>query len=256
MRGDGRSCHAAAGCKHLRGRLQEHKGGVTGKPAVVAPIFVHGEGRGETGCVVVNPPMFLSEQDAMQVIKEQMGKAGIALSSAHVPFQGVTLPQAQQWWQQQWWLPFPKPGGTPDVEAKVLILAGLDPKKGVGVEYVSSENYYNLGGAQPTSTVQDYDFKEVAADVGKYASRGHDIFFGTFYDPVSPSWGDLETQRRLSAMQIERSKLKDPQLVAQKDKEIRRTYDELLALARARSRKLLEEQVKDFIDWLKGQGVI
>lgn len=43
------------------------------RPAVVAPIFVHGEGRGATGCEVINPPVFLSEQDAMQVIREELG---------------------------------------------------------------------------------------------------------------------------------------------------------------------------------------
>jgi hypothetical protein len=275
------------------GFSQDRIKGVNGKPAVVAPIFEHGGGRGAVGCVVINPPVFLSEQDAMQVIREQLGKAGVALSVNHVPLQDVMIPQFKQQWSQPDWQPKVVPtGGT-----KVLILGALDPKKRVGVEYVSDEDYFDLGGERSGSTVQDYDFKRIAAGVDKSVSNSHDIYFGAFYDPVSPSRGDAEKWSRLHTLSDERSKLKDPQLVAQKDAEIkrirdeisaeeaeaqrriqtlyeergklttpslvaqknaeiRRAYDEMLAPARGRSQKLLEDQVKDFIDWLKGQGVI
>ena len=34
----------------------------------VAPVFIHGEGRGALGCVVVSPPVFLSEAEALEVL--------------------------------------------------------------------------------------------------------------------------------------------------------------------------------------------
>src|ERR1035438_3198523 len=37
----------------------------------VAPLFIHGEGRGAFGCVATNPPIFLSEDEAKQVIREE-----------------------------------------------------------------------------------------------------------------------------------------------------------------------------------------
>ena len=46
---------------------------------VVAPIFEHGTGRGADGCVVVSPPVFLSEEEAVQVIREELAKQGIKL---------------------------------------------------------------------------------------------------------------------------------------------------------------------------------
>jgi hypothetical protein len=270
-----------------------HKRGATGNPAVVAPIFLHGEGRGAIGCVVANPPVFLSEQDAMQVIREQLGKAGIALSASRVPFKEVMIPQfKEQWSPPDWQHKVVPTGGT-----KVLNLGALDPKKRVGVEYVSGENYFDMGGVRSGSTVQDFDFKQVAAAVDKSVSAGHDLYFGAFYDPFVPSRGSIEQWQRLYALGDQRSKLKDPQLVAQKyaeirriyeeidaqtagperridalydqriklkdphliaqkDAEIRRAYDEMVAPARAKSRELLQQQVKDFIDWLEGQGVI
>jgi hypothetical protein len=275
------------------GFSQDRMKGVNAKPAMVAPIFEHGGGRGAVGCMVVNPPVFLSEQDAMQVIREQLAKAGVSLSATRVPFKEALIPQ----YRQQWSPADPQPKVVPTGETKVLILGALDPKKRVGVEFVSSGNYFDLGGEQSSSSVQDYDFKRIAAAVDKSVSAVHEIYFGAFYDPVSPSRGDSEKWSRLHTLSEERSKLTDPQLVAQKDveikrisdeinaeeaegrrtidvlysersklkgpqqiaqkdAEIRRAYNQMLAPARANSRKLLEEQVKDFIDWLKGQGVI
>jgi len=37
----------------------------------VAPIFIHGDGRGSFGCVSVAPPAFLSEEEAFDVIHEE-----------------------------------------------------------------------------------------------------------------------------------------------------------------------------------------
>jgi hypothetical protein len=277
----------------VTGFSREPKGGVTGKPAVVAPIFAHGEGRGAVGCVVVNPPVFLSEQDAMQVIREQLAKAGVTLSASHVALQDVVIPQYRQQWSQA----DRGPKVVPTGDAKVFFLGGLDPKKRVGVEFVSSGNYFDLGGEQSGSTVQDYDLKRIAAGVDKSVAKAHDLYFGAFYDPTIMLRDDSElrhklntlveerskladpkliaqkneeiqhvyrqmqaeneeSQRRIGTLYNERSKLKDPKLIAQKDAEIRHAYDEMLVPVRAKSRKLLEEQVKDFIDWLKGQGVI
>jgi hypothetical protein len=44
----------------------------TNAVAIVAPIFRHGEGFGATGCIVMSPPVLLSEEEALQVIREEM----------------------------------------------------------------------------------------------------------------------------------------------------------------------------------------
>jgi radical SAM protein with 4Fe4S-binding SPASM domain len=60
---------AAAILLTINGCMAQHSHSGNVK-AIVAPIFNHGEGRAADGCEVVNPPVFLSEQDAMQVIGE------------------------------------------------------------------------------------------------------------------------------------------------------------------------------------------
>jgi hypothetical protein len=43
----------------------------------IAPLFIHGDGLGAIGCVVISPPVFLSEADALEVITAVLEKEGI-----------------------------------------------------------------------------------------------------------------------------------------------------------------------------------
>ena len=70
-------------------------------PAIVAPVFLHGEGRGATGCIVVSPPAFLSEEEALQVIREQLNAAGVELTQFNVEFKAVEIPQRSTKWPGQ-----------------------------------------------------------------------------------------------------------------------------------------------------------
>ena len=56
-------------------------GRAAGSRPAVAPIFVHGEGRGASGCIVMNPPVFLSEEEALQILGEELARAGIKLGA-------------------------------------------------------------------------------------------------------------------------------------------------------------------------------
>ena len=58
--------------------------------AIVAPIFQHGEGRGATGCIVMSPPVFLSEEEALQVIREEMAAKGVQLGTNQTTVAGIT----------------------------------------------------------------------------------------------------------------------------------------------------------------------
>jgi len=52
-----------------------------GIPAsLVAPIFRHGAGHGSFGCKAVNPPVFLSEDEARQVIIEEGETGGLSFT--------------------------------------------------------------------------------------------------------------------------------------------------------------------------------
>ncbi len=221
------------------------------KPAIVAPIFEHGEGRGATGCVVINPPVFLSEQDAMQVIREEMSKVGVQFAP-----EKVTMPEIRIKMKDDEGLPDERLILLRKSMEKGIALDGLDPKKRVAVQYVNHGNYYQLGGLRSPSTVQGWYFKEVASAVSQEVSKsGKDLYYGAFYDPVV-AIGDKENQRlwkRRTELDKRSVKLGNPSAL---NREYERAYKQADAPARAEAKRLLRMQVRDFIKWLKGQGVI
>lgn len=207
--------------------------------SVVAPIFMHGDGRGATGCVVVSPPVFLSEEDAMRVIAEELSKEGVSLSDRNVEWGEVVIPGRYEDWSNGAF------GGVmpPIVDKGVgtpLRVDGYDPQRRVGVEFVSDEEFSDLGGPgfppNCQSSAKSYDFQETAGWVAKQVKeKGRNgIYFGTLYDPMS--YKDL------------------PNLDKGEEWEIR--FKKLVEYRKEESLKLLRLQVKDFVDWLKAQGAL
>jgi len=65
---------------------------------MVSPIFKHGKGRGVTGCIVIAPPSFISEDEARIIIREELARSGIIIDRQDVEasngllFDGVSDP--------------------------------------------------------------------------------------------------------------------------------------------------------------------
>ena len=58
----------------------------------VAPVFAHGEGRGATGCIVMSPPVFLSEDEAIKIILDKLRAEGYNFSRENCPTFSFTVP--------------------------------------------------------------------------------------------------------------------------------------------------------------------
>ena len=164
----------------------------------VAPIFEHGRGTGSLGCEVVAPPAYMSEQEAMAIIKNEALKAGINLEA---------IPDKY----------------TVEAHGKVgseVSLEVYDKEKGIAVSFISiDESIVNEGEAISTpsgtiytySTVSRHDTLKRAKDaVEDWSKMDIPYVVGTFYEPG---------------------------------------YE-------ANTEEDLRAQVRDFIEWLRGQGVI
>jgi hypothetical protein len=120
------------------------------------------------------------------------------------------------------------------------------------VEFVSKAEYHDLDRyldperPRSFSTVQVYDTRDLARRLSKRAQDSvRNVYFGAFYDPLA--CGFAEDYRNA----LERNTGKEL------DREARdQLLRNVLERARARSVRLLRLQVKDFVDWLKGQGVV
>jgi hypothetical protein len=226
------------------------------KHAVVAPIFTHGEGRAATGCEVVNPPVFLSEQDAMQVIREEMKKAGIVLSEEKVAMPEVRIEKSHEEYSvtnREY-----KSKTVHDADIAPLQLSGFDPKKNVAVEFVNERDYFDLGGPRSLSTVQQWDFKGVAGSVTRKVEQdGRDLYFGAFYEPATRMSAEDEKDFVNQVPLITSNRKADDKNDQESmRRDLEKIYADATINARAEAKRLLRLQVLDFIQWLKAQGVI
>ena len=228
--------------------------------AKVAPVFNHGDGRGAMGCVVVSPPAFLSEEEAWQVIDEELAKAQISLATGPVQINGVSIPHrilATEEQEGRWRTVAKEIPGA----ANPGIVDRADPERRIAVEFVSGEHYGERGGAIDQSTGARYNFKETAEFLSRQVSLGatDPILFGALYDPAarvereerkpiekhedpSESYGSLN--RQSPKIEISIPEPAQPTIQERRDR------------ARAESKRLLRLQVQDFIKWLQAQGAI
>lgn len=195
----------------------------------IAPVFVHGSGIGAFGCEVVNPPTFLSEEEAREVIVNEAKRAGIVFEKV-----GRTLPKIE--------LPTtPREYGDKQpkrqIKAQAVALDGIDKKHNISFEYVSREDLVKWEGdpnEHPTSTVISYNIsgaaKDLQAGIAKAKPAGT---YAVFYDPVGLQRMNFGASTDFDAAMVKAT-----------------------AAAIDEAREELRAQVKDFIKWLKAQGVI
>lgn len=205
--------------------------------ATVAPVFEHGDGRAADGCVVVTPPVFMSEEDARSVIREELVKLGIKPDQQDQDVKDVSILE------------------TEHDKASSLNADLIDSGKKIVVEFVSEADYFKLGGHMASSTVQSYDFKTVAKKVSlQIEKQNHDPkrFFAVFYDPAARRGKPPE--------------LPDPDKVNSQDEwkqamqkyvqDDKRYWERGEQDALDASKEQLRQQVRDFAKWLKDKGVL
>lgn len=136
------------------------------------PVAVAGEGRGAFGCVSINPPVMLSEGEALEIIEREFAKRGIVLKDCP-ELDGVELPS--------------KPG------KRQPVMVDLGSEQGdIFVEFISladdgvwtdpsDSNVYSW------LSVRDWDLRSQAERASKaFAARttGKPVSVGVLYDPT------------------------------------------------------------------------
>ena len=206
-----------------------------GPPSRVAPIFVHGSGRGAFGCLAVSAPVFLTEDEARQVIQQEAKTAGLEFEPDALTLHGVDVPVTNLY------SCFDVNGGrkpAPAVEKRDLPLDGFDRNHNVAFEFVSFQDYADWQTKQPecVSSVSVYDVKDAAAKLRDgLPTTPPGPWLGIFYEPAAGSVG-FTPKPSASARQL--------------------TREEQREAARQQDGEELRKQVRDFLQWLKAQGVL
>jgi hypothetical protein len=206
--------------------------------AVVAPIFEHGEGRGATGCVVVTFPVFLSEEEAMQVIREELAEHGIELTRG-LELEGLAV------------MPRTRPGENEpftdeEPAPKPLSMDGIDDLNKVAVKYISETDCEKLDWTRCYGMVTEYDSKGMARHVAEQIKeRGRQrLYAGVFYDPLVDLEFDVDEWGA------------DDDVEEETPEQLEAAYQKILSRSAAKAKQLLRRQAEDFVAWLGRQGVL
>lgn len=203
------------------------------KTAGTAPLFKHGEARGTFGCIAVNPPIFLSEDEARQVVIEEAGKAGINFQPDVKTIEEIPVVVKNRRVQYD---------GENEPEKKNinLLLDGCEQKRGIAFEVVSSKDLRDLEMYElSSSTVYSEDLEQCASEIREgLVKKKPGLTTGVFYCP-----GNAYPEGWYNSLPGDN-----------KDWDAYR--DKLRAEVSAKSKDQLRMQVKDFIKWLKAEGVI
>jgi len=224
----------------------------------VAPVFIHGEGTGSMGCVMIAPPVFLSEQEALAIIKNIAEIEGLNFK-AEPPGYIATENKIETDHKYSW-------------DNNIYILGGgsvgldlYDAENQVAVTFISMDkakmHYVDAkGNVTMESSVSSYRPRELAELTAEdFAQQRGDINIGVFYDP-GKDWEHEEVVRireeyneklrefwKIEYDEADQEKINDMYM------EILREYEENVKVLIAEN---LRSQVRDFIEWLQAQGII
>ena len=220
--------------------------------AVVAPILDEAlarDGRGAFGCIVINPPSFLAEDEALELIRTELESAGLQLQDDAV-LENMTAPTGPDMSQQvttnedgsicissAW-------GKPPVLGQRPVRFDWADTNRAVYIEYLGQRDYREWEEAS-ASSVDSYDFTKLAGRVaeayGKYPADRRTVF-GIFFDPMADEGVE---QPQITGLSPEEGRV------------LKNETRQASAEAKdARGRDKLRRQVRHFIEFLKQEGLV
>ena len=201
----------------------------------IAPIFVHGDGTGSLGCIVVTPPVNISEAEALQIIENELAKHHLTLDSTN---RSVQIPVKKIDWIDETYnlineqsLEFDR-----EIQPVNFLLEYVSYRDCLDFEdddFEIKEMNGETGISQSWSSVSDYDTKQMANSIRETMLKENKHNAVVFYDPVvNVAWDGMKNVNDL-LQAIEREPEKKQE-----------------------ARQLLIRQVTDFIEWLKKEKLL
>lgn len=208
----------------------------------VAPLFIHGEGIGAFGCMMVAPPAFLSEDEALTVINDAAKEYGLHFSVGDTPeltnvLQPLTNLNSHLYPDES-----AAPTEAADTPDTIITLKAdfSDNEHGIAIEYISTDDVKVWSQGEARTTIEKYKTLDAAAQLSEALEIAIPEPYGSYnvgvlYDPCTNA--DIED------------------LLGQEERD-EEAWDEAEARARETAEEQLKAQAKDFFEWLKSQGVI
>jgi len=203
----------------------------------IARIFSHGDGSGAIGCMVSSPPVFISEDEARKIIFTALKEENIEFNTINTPVLKFTVRTTVYDFHKKVINLMDKKDITVGVK-----MDGYNVQNNLAIEYVSARLVNILDPYdEMESSVQRIDTKRTAEKIrDKLIAQGK-VNAAVFYDPIT--YIDPYTYYEESPEAIDRLLSGNAPPPTSKDRPLS-------------SRDLLKAQVKDFIEWIKKEGII
>lgn len=228
--------------------------------AVVAPMLEEAlayDGRGTFGCEASEPAQFLSEDDALELIREELEAAGLNLKFA-VDLENVMSPTGEfkeKGWKKpeiSWdegddmddYDPYALRGPQAKTALGRYTFDWADTDRSVYIEYLCKRDYNNWEagyGATAWSVVFPDVARQAAEAFGKSKVKKRTVF-GVFFDPLAKPGAE---EFRVSNLTPDQKRLADSEWRK------RRGDDDHL-----RGKAKLRAQVRHFVEFLQKEGVV
>ena len=251
--GDERTPAAAAAPEKPRPSAEPRHGARKNEPAAARVALMLAEaleqdGRGAFGCVAINPPTFMAEDEALDLIEQELKAAGLRLvAHPELPGQGPARARTKPAREPGRWRGDDESLEAPPWEVLRHQFDFADPERGIYVVFLSEDDYHRWGGPG-MSTAQYFDFPKLARAYAEELGTSRPdrpAVFGIFFDPLAhpdrtgPDLAGLTpAQRRLAE--------------AGWNREQRRTREAL----DSQGRDKLRRQIAHFVDHLRREGLV
>lgn len=201
----------------------------------VAPLFIHGNGRGAFGCLMIAPPVFLSEYDALTAINEAAKEYGLNFSGSGTPEFSNVLQPITKMYPPSYQINGAEPTETADTNKMITLKVDFsDNEHGIAIEFISTNDVEAWNKSEQTISVGSYDTQDAAAQLSEALDDAVDqtgnYTVGILYDPCASVRPDESSDQK--------------------------EWEEAEAKAQKMSEEQLKAQAKGFFEWLKAQGII
>ena len=168
-------------------------------PVSVAPLFLHGEGRGVYDDNAETQPAFLTEEDALNIINKVASEYGLEFSAENTPvYTGVRQPQTNTSGEVQ-----------NSAEQSYISFSPDFADSRVVIEFVSVEDVKTWRQNTPDGTAEVYDVLDAAAQLSEaldfaWPYDNGDYTIGVLYDPCAFLEGSDGQMRSISEYLLEK----------------------------------------------------
>jgi hypothetical protein len=145
----------------------------------VAPIFAHGEGSGADGCIVISPPVFIPEDEAMELIISECAKHGINFKTEDCP--EIEFKTSVIKW-----------GRLNDIEFDrhvKLRMDGYDKEKNLAFQFISKNDSKRISDDE-SSPFESFNPKKSAISTRNAIAENKSMNAVVFYDPLNEPRSD------------------------------------------------------------------